>query len=139
VAKNFDSDWADRRSVENRTFTMGGETFVLKTAVRPELFQEMEDVKDGASIAETYEAIDGQFLAMIEDGAGDAGERYRALRAKDDGLGVRDLREVLDWMVEEVTGRPPTSQPDSQPGRAQTRTRSTAGSSSRALTAVGDR
>ena len=116
---------------------MGGESFVIKVAIRPELFDQMQDAPQDASIADTYKMIDGQFLSMIEDGDGEAGERYRALRAKEDGLGVRDLKDVLDWIVEEATGRPPTSQPDSPPTRAQTKARSTGGSSSRGLQAVG--
>jgi len=138
MAKNFDQEWEGRKSVEARTFVMGGETFVLKKAVRPELFDEMEDIPDDADIAATYAVIDGQFLSMIEDGeeGEDAEKRYRALRAQEEVLGVRDLREVLDWMVEEHTGRPPTSQSDSQRSRARTAGRSTAGSSSRGLREV---
>jgi hypothetical protein len=139
--KNFDQEWEGRRSVESRTFQIGGEKFVLKAAVRPELFDEMEDVEVGDDIAKTFGVIDNQFLSMIEDGGEgeEAEQRYRALRAKPDALGIRDLREVLDWMVEEHTGRPPTSQPDSPRTRGRTATRSTAGSSSPALAAVGDR
>lgn len=135
--KNFDKEWEDRRAVEARTFQIGGETFVLKKAVKPELFDEMQDVPDGASIAQTYGIIDEQFKSMIEDGDGEAGTRYDALREKPDELGVRDLREVIDWMVEELTGRPPTSQPDSPPSRGRTATRSTGGSSSRGLRVAG--
>jgi hypothetical protein len=138
MPRNFDSEWADRKSVEARTFVMGGETFVLKAAVRPEVFDEIQDVREGGSIAETYKIIDDQFLMFVEDENGEAEKRYRALREKPDGLGVRDLREVLDWMVEEHTGRPPTSQPASPPTPKRTGTRSTGGSSSRALTAVSE-
>lgn len=134
--KNFDKEWEGRRSEDARTFTVGGETFVLKKAVKPELFDQMQDVDPDASISETYVLIDNQFKSMIEDGDGEAGARYDALRAKPDELGVRDLREVIDWMVEELTGRAPTLPQDSQPSRGRTGTRSTAGSSSRALTAV---
>lgn len=138
--KNFDQEWEGRRSVESRTFTMGGESFVLKVAVRPELFDAMEEVPDDADIAATFKVIDDQFLSMIEDGEEgcEAEQRYHALRAKPDVIGVRDLREVIDWMVEQHTGRPPTSQQDSQRTRARTATRSTAGSSSRGLAAVSE-
>jgi hypothetical protein len=139
--KNFDQDWKSRRSVEERTFQMCGEAFVLKVAVRPELFDEMEDLKEGGDIADTFGVIDNQFLSMIEDGdeGEEAEKRYRALRAQPDALGVRDLREVLDWMVEAHTGRPPTSQPASPATPGRTGSRSTGVSSSRALAAVGDR
>lgn len=138
--KNFDQEWEGRRSVESRTFQIGGEKFVLKVAVRPELFDEMEDVADDADITKTFGIIDDQFLSMIEDGeeGEEAEQRYRALRAQPEAIGVRDIREVIDWMVEQHTGRPPTSQPDSQRTRARTGTRSTAGSSSRGLAAVGE-
>lgn len=138
--KNFDQDWESRRTVEARTFQICGEQFVLKTAVRPELFDEMEDVGADADIAKTFAIIDDQFLSMIEDGGeGEEAEvRYRALRAQAEAVGVRDLREVIDWMVEQHTGRPPTLQPASQPSRGRTASRSTGGSSSRALAAVGE-
>lgn len=136
--RNFDSDWAQRKSVEARTFQVGGETFVLRAAVPPEVFDGMDDPQDGASIADSFKIIDDQFLIMIEDEDGEAEKRYRALRARPDGLGIRDLREVIDWMLEEATGRPPTSQSDSPPGRSRTGKRSTGGSSSRALTAVSE-
>jgi hypothetical protein len=138
MAKNFDQEWESRRAVENRTFVICGETFVLKKAIRPELFDQMQDTPEGGDIADTFAVIDDQFLSMIEDGeeGQDAAQRYRALRAQPDALGVRDLREVIDWMVEEATGRPPTSQSDLPRTPARTARRSTGGSSSRGLAAV---
>ena len=138
MPKNFDQEWSQRKSVEARTFTVGGENFVLRAAVPPEVFDSMEDPKEDGTIAETFAILDGQFLMMIEDEDGEAEKRWRALREKPDGLGVCDLKEVVDWCVEEHTGRPPTSQPASQPSRARTGRRSTGGSSSPALTAVSE-
>lgn len=47
------------------------------------------------------------FLASDEDR-----ERWKALRARDKGISMADMAEILAWLWEEETGRPPTP-PDS--------------------------
>lgn len=129
--KNFDSEWAERKSVDARTFVMCGERFVMKRAVRPEDLAIRDDIDENAPIEETMAALDDLFLSMVEHDDG-AVDRYKALRAKPDELGIGDLNEVIDYLIERQTGRPPTSPSASSLGAGRHGTRSTGGSSRRA-------
>lgn len=135
--KDFDSEWSERKSVDARTFRFLGESFVLKTGVRPEALGGREDLDpENTTVEESMASMDDLFLLMIEHGD-DAEKRYREIRAREENaLGVADLNEVIDWMIEKQTGRPPTLRDASQPGPRRTGTRSTGVSSSRASTAA---
>jgi hypothetical protein len=135
VAKDFDSEWAERRSVDARSFKFCGETFVMRKAIKPETMAIRDTITEDSPMEESMAALDDLFLSMIEHGE-DAEARYRALRDADDELGIRDISDVLDWMIEQQTGRPPTSRGASMDGHSRTGTPSTAASSSRALTAA---
>lgn len=74
MTKNFD---ADRRSwsEESRTFTLGGETFVGRENIRPDVIADFEDVTvrrdggaSGSTLRELIAATDRAILAMIEGG-----------------------------------------------------------------------
>lgn len=138
--KNFDTDWANRRSKEARTFQMRGEEFVMIEAARPESLA-ADPGETGDEIEDSMKVLDDRFLSLIEHsepgpGLKESPEelRYRALRAREsDGLSIRDLREVIDWLIEEQTGRPPTSPSASTPGRGRSGTRSMAVSPSQAM------
>ncbi len=80
--------------------------------------------------------IDSIFLLKIEKDD-DAEARYQAVRENDeDPLTVEDLREVVDWMIEESSNRPTGSPSGSTGGRRSTGTSSTEDSSSQVLAAV---
>lgn len=133
--KNFDQDWQERKSAEARTFQVGGQVFVMKKAVKPELLKIREDMTEDAPVEEAMAALDDLFLSMIESGE-DAEARYRALREDPEGLSIGDMNEVIDWLIQRQTGRPPTQPSGSSPSRGRAGTRSTAGSS-RPASAVG--
>ena len=125
-----DFDIARReRAEEDREFTLGGETFVRKPAVRPEVMIAYEDMTVEHSAAESLKVIDTLILAFLED-VDDAHDRYRALRARDDdAVNVRDLNEVIRWLIMESTKRPTSALSLSTGGRAENGTPSTAISS----------
>lgn len=133
--KNFDNEWEERRSIEARTFQVCGQQFVMKKAVKPELMAARDNVDASAPIEESMGALDDLFLAFIEHDD-DAEARYRALRADEQELGIRDIEDILDWMIEAQTGRPPTSRGASTAGAEQLGTRSMGASRSPALSAV---
>ncbi len=134
--KNFDTDRKKRqRTKEQRTFQVCGETFVMKKAIRPEALAAFDDLTEDASLRESMEIIDGMFLTLIEKDD-DAEARYRAVREQeDDPLSIDDIREMIDWMVEESSGRPTGSPSVSTGGREPTGTSSTDESSSLAAVA----
>ena len=135
--KDFDASWASRRAKENRTFKVCGEEFVMVEAARPESLA-ADPEETGDEVADSMKVLDDRFLSLIEHSDPDPGEtvspeekKYRELRAREtDGLSIRDLREVIEWLVEEQTGRPTTSPTDSTSGRERSGTRSMAGSRS---------
>lgn len=130
--KDFDtSRAARRRSEDQRTFKLAGETFIMKNGVRPEALAGFDAITPDSPIIDMMAAWDELFLAMIEDRDGEAERRYRALRDSTvDPLTLEDLDEVVLWMMEEVGGRPTGSSSDSSDGREQTGTSSTDASSS---------
>lgn len=129
--RNFDSDWEASKSLEERTFQIGGQLFVMKKAVKPELLAIREDINEESPVGEAMAALDDLFLSMIEPGD-DAHARYRALRDDPEGLSIGQIQAVIDWLIEKQTGRPPTLPSGSSRLRGPTGTPTTAGSSRQA-------
>lgn len=129
--KNFDeSRQARRRTDEQRSFTIGGETFMLKHGVRPEALAVFDTITEDSSIIDTMGAWDTLFRELVED-TDDAHARYQRLRDDaTDPLDLDDLQELVEWMMEQVTGRPTGSPSGSTDGRATTGTPLTVASSS---------
>lgn len=142
--KSFDDDlrtWA----VEDRTFVLGGETFVARTEIRPEVLADFEDEtirvpEDERSLKRVLAANDKALLGMIEggdevdgDGApaeGSARAKYLALRARtEDPVGLDRIAKVTEWLFEQHTNRPTGPSSPSGPGRDGTGTTSTGTSS----------
>ena len=151
MPRNFDVIWgAD--SLDARTFVMGGETFVVREAVRPEVLgaelSKLDAVReaDDTGFVDVINAVDEFVIAMIEpDGGGeDAAGRYRKLReVEDGGLSAGRIQQVRAWIiekqtteVEEQTGFPTTPPPASSRGPRRSGRSSTADSSSQGLQAV---
>ncbi len=149
--KNFDDARRLRakRPVEDRTFMLGGQEFVVRARVRPEVLTPMDTIQDavrgpngevvqrGTPIGQDIAVMDDVLVSLIED-TDDAHARYRALRAdEDDPIEIEDIRDVLMWAIGLVTGRdgedgrdPTGSASGSTPSAARTATRSMDGSSS---------
>lgn len=103
--KDFDQVREERRQAD-RSFKIGGETFVRKVGVRPEVLAEYEKLEETTAATETLELIDGIVVDLIEDADG-GHDRYRALRQREeDPLSLADMQEMVQWLVEEETGRP---------------------------------
>jgi hypothetical protein len=110
ATKNFDEARA-ARAAEDRSFTIGGESFVRKVGVRPEVLADYENVDAAGSATDTLVEIDKIVLEMVED-VDDGHSRYRALRARtDDPITLLDMTDLVQWLIEEQTGRRPTPPP----------------------------
>jgi hypothetical protein len=127
--KDFDAV-REQRAQEDRSFKIGGETFVRKVGVRPEVLAEYDQIGADTSATETLKIVDECILAMVENHDG-SHERWSALRTREeDPVTLGDMQALVEWLIEEETERSPT-QPSSPStgGRKPTRTRSTGASS----------
>jgi len=135
--KNFDTQRSERnRSVEERTFQLGGETFVCRAGIKPEVLVPYEDLDGSQTASETLAVIDQMIVDCLET-HDDAPARYRALRDRqDDPITLDDLTEVAKWMIETAVGRPTQQPVESSPSRDPNVTISTGASSLPALAAA---
>lgn len=127
--KNFD----DKRRIRleaDRQFTIGGETFTQKTGLRPEVLLPWENIGADTPASEVLATIDQLVHDFIEP-ADDAHARWDALRKRDDDpVTLQDLQELVEWLIEEQTGRPTSPPSASTPSAPTQPTGSTEGSSS---------
>ena len=134
--QNFDES-RDARKASDRTFQIGGELFVRKVGVRPEVIAAYESLNEATNATETLALIDSVVCDMIDDDGqaladgeritkvGAKGHaRYRKLREReDDPISLGDMTGLVEWLIETETGRVPTQQPSpSRRGRAGTGT-----------------
>ena len=131
--KNFDTD-REQRAERDRGFQIGGETFTTKTAVRPEAMTAYEALDDDAPVSEMLKVIDQTILAFVEE---NGHERWRKLREReDDPVTLADMNALINWLVEDQTGRPTQQPAPSSGGLGSSGTPSTGVSSSRAVKAA---
>ena len=115
--KDFDAE-RRRRIALDRTFKIGGEEFHRVAGCRPETLLAWSELTgdDGAAPADGARAItliDRLCFDLID---ADDRERWVALRAReDDPVTIEDLRDVLNWLVSAVMGRPLEGSPSSPP------------------------
>lgn len=136
--KDFDTERAARPTLdeEERTFKLGGETFVIRPQVRPDVLTPVAGIgTDGAPPGVVLAILD-EFLTEILEG--DGPERYMTLRAREtDILTFQDLDDVSAWAMEVVTGRPTERSSPSTGSPGPTGTTSTEGSRLQAVTSTG--
>lgn len=136
--KNFDSERRPVVAREEREFKIGGEVFVRRSRVRPDVLTGWDDVTDDTPAAEVLKIADELILSLIEDEAA-SHDRWLSLRTRDDddALELPDIISVIQWLIQEATGRP-TGQPPASAGGSvtpATTTTSTADSASSAAAA----
>lgn len=130
--KDFDTRRKERAE-RDRGFTLGGESFVMKAGVRPEVLAAYEAIDVAATPEAKLAQMDGMVLDFLETEDGAAEERWRKVRSiEENPVTLQDIQDVIEWMIEAQTGRP-TGQPSaSTDGPGATVTPLTADSSSRA-------
>lgn len=127
--KDFDIQRQERKDAD-RDFHIGGETFTLKTGVRPEVIAKYEEITGDTPATAVIAAFDTMIIDMIEPDD-DAAKRWRDLREReDDPLTLDDIGELVKWAMGEMAGRPTQQSSPSPAGRGRTGTTSTGASSS---------
>lgn len=122
--KDFDEARTAARDAEERSFKLGGETFTIRPAVRPETLVAASRVRQDSEIADDVAAFDEMLEGFLEPGDRD---RYRELRLREtDPVTFADLMAVAQWAVEVNTGRPTEQPSPSTPGLKPTGTELTA-------------
>lgn len=117
--KDFDELRAQRHSIvgeHERTFKIGGETFLLLEDVP---FAVLRDFIEDNDVASTLRLT--RFAEGIIDPAGGAIDRWRQLLdRRDNPVTIGDLQDLTSWLLEQVAGHPTvpqspssTSPPDS--------------------------
>lgn len=106
MSKNFDAARGERAR-RDRGFTIAGETFSIKAAVRPEVIAEWDAVTTDTPSEDGIAACERIVESFLE--TPEQYRRWTELRASElDGnpISVEDLVAVVQWMVEANTGHP---------------------------------
>jgi len=123
--KDFDIA-RDERSAQDRDFRIGGESFRMKSAVRPEAMIGYEGLTGETSALDALRVVDDMVISFLE--GADAEARYRKLRERDeDPVSMDDLNALVEWLVTEQTGRPTQVPSPSSGGHESTGASSTDG------------
>lgn len=126
--RDFDQERRAREE-QDRSFIIGGETFVRRASVRPEAIAEFDAIDTATKPADVLRIADDALLGMIE---AEGHDRWRTLRQREeDAVNLGDILAVVEWLIEAQVERTPTQQPSpSTAGRGRTAAKSTDGSSS---------
>lgn len=122
--KNFD-EARQLRKAAPREFQIGGKQFVARASVSPEAIVDWNEAVSGGTDhlneREWLALFDATVIAILEPGQEATWRELRSPTA-DDPLNISDIREVLQWLIEQATGRP-TGEPSGSPtGSPQTET-----------------
>jgi len=108
-------DFDAERQGRSGEFRIGGEVFSYRLGIRPEVLAESEQVTEGTGTLEVLKVIDSTIMRFLSDE--DNRSRWRELREREeDAVTFVDLTNLLNWLTQEQTGRPPTSPEPSSPG-----------------------
>lgn len=117
VARDFDEVLES-----SMTFTLRGETFTLRD-VRPEVIAAWEDEEPHTSAQEALKSIDIKITTLLPP---EDHERWAALRAREDNpVNLRQLKALVDWIVEVQSDRPTEPPSPSPAGRGRREASST--------------
>lgn len=127
---DFDVDRAAKYE-QDRSFKIGGEKFIHRPSVRPELMADWEDISTTTPAREVLAITDALIVAWLDTDADPTGpDRYKALRQRDsDPIGGGDLSALVTWLYRQSTRRPTVPPSPSSDGSGATGTTSTATSS----------
>jgi hypothetical protein len=121
------------------TFRLGGHEFRLVASIHPDVVAIMDEVdtsKPGHVLRAIDDVVDG-CLDAVRVGDGEWSDHATASRAwqdlrarRDDPLTVEDITSIMQFCIEELTGRPTGQPADSSDGPGTSGTFSTVGSPS---------
>lgn len=135
--RNFDEARQERLAQE-RSFTIGGQTFEYRASVAPEAYLEWSkmvggEYGDDLTEEKSIEIFDSTIVAFLKPGQD---EKWKAVRSPDAEipLTLGDMKDVVRFLFEENSGRPTgaSSASSGGSGTQATPTTSTERSSSQA-------
>lgn len=138
--KNFDDAQRTRheekaKELGDRSFTFRSEDFHVRANVRYGVIKAVAGISENTDGNSVFEVIEDAVISLI-DPTNNAAKRFRKVAAGEEfPVTFEDLIELLNWLIEEQTGRPPTPAESSSSGQTQNGTPSTEISSD-ALAAV---
>lgn len=107
--KNFDTARAARgiRPAAERTFVLGGETFVIRARVPANVMTQLDAISGGGvSPGEVLGIVSSVVTDMVEPPGGDTWEQLVARGGDDDPLTLADVIDVVQWLIENETSIP---------------------------------
>jgi hypothetical protein len=111
--KNFDTARSERaiRPAADRTFVLGGETFVIRPRVPANVMTQLDVIGGGdVSPGQVLNIVSSVVTDMVEPPGGDTWQQLVARGADEDPLTLQDVVEVVQWLIENETSIP-TSEP----------------------------
>lgn len=114
--KDFDADRHEREQ-RDRQFTIGGETFTFRPSVAPESLLPYHRAITGEYVPTEDDWIkiyDEAVVALLEPGQAEAWQRARDVNAAIP-LNAKDISDLLQWLLEQQTGRPTGRTSESSP------------------------
>lgn len=117
------------RKAADRTIRIGGEEFLVRSSVRPEVLLDWESLPDDAPPVEGLAVVDALICQVLEptEMDPDPAGRWVALRARqDDALTTGDIMRVVRTATAIVAGRPTVVPSPSTAGAESTEPSSTA-------------
>lgn len=116
-ARNFDEVLED-----NLVFTIRGETFTLRD-VRPEVIAAWEDEENATTAAEGLKMLDDKIRTLLAE---EDRPRWDELRGREDApVNLRQLKALVEWIVEVQSDRPTPPPSSSADGRGRREATST--------------
>ena len=132
--KDFD-EAARERHAENAArfgehpFQFRGEVFFVRANVDYDILRSIAKLTEETDGSKVIDTIENAVVKLI-DPKDDAHNRFRAVRQNDEMVVTYDdLTELLNWLIEEQTKRPPTQAESSSGGDSTNGTTSTGPSS----------
>jgi hypothetical protein len=107
----------DDKATQNHTFKVAGETFKWHN-VRPEILFDLGEAlgKEGAPTG--ADALDAQVIIFLPE---EEKDHWKTLREREENpVTVKQLNEIVEWLVSEQTGRPTVTPSPSAPGPGRT-------------------
>jgi len=128
--KDFD-EARKARLERDRSFIIGGETLTYRPAVAPEALLHYNSALTGdATLSEQdwIDLYDEAIIALLEEGQANKWKKVRNPNVENP-LNASDINELLQWLLEEQSGRPTGQPSDSSSSTDGNGTQSTVASS----------
>lgn len=119
------------RGERDRTILLGGQEFLIRSSVQPEVMIEWEEMEVDTPPLEMLAIMDGLIGRLVEPSSpgDDPVARWAELRSRSvDAISLEDMFSVIREATAITSGRPTVAPSPSSPGRENTSPSSTDGS-----------